>query len=240
MSSPVVGICAAIERVRWGPWEETVTMAPRSYAAGVQKAGGVAVLLPPDRAAETDADPLLDRVEALFLAGGSDIDPASYGAEAHRGTGDTWPERDAFEAALARGALDRDMPVLGACRGMELLNVALGGTLEQNLPDRIGSDRHRHTPGRYSDHEVRLEPGSLAARAAGADRIAVKSHHHQGVDRLGDGLVATGWSEPDDVVEAIELPGRRFALGVLWHPEEDLESRVIGSLVDAARTGVVA
>ncbi len=240
MSPPVVGICAAIERVRWGPWEQTVTMAPRSYAAAVQGAEGIALLLPADPAAKADPDPLLDRLDALFLIGGSDVDPASYGADAHAETGGTWPERDTFEAALARRALDRDMPVLGACRGMELLNVALGGTLEQNLPDRIASDRHRHTPGSFGDHEVRLEPGSLAARAAGAERVAVKSHHHQGVDRLGDGLVATGWSEPDDVVEAIELPGRRFALGVLWHPEEDLESRVIGSLVAAARTGVAA
>ena len=236
----VVGICAAVERVRWGPWEETVTMAPRSYAAAVHRAGAIALLLPPDEAAETDPDRLLDRIDALFVAGGSDLDPATYGAEAHPETGGTWPERDVFELALARRALERDMPVLGTCRGMEVLNVACGGTLEQNLPDRIGSDRHRHTPGAYRDHVVRLEPGSLAARSAGAERITVKSHHHQGVEEIGAGLVATGWSEPDEVIEAIELPGRRFALGVLWHPEEDSRSGVIGALVAAARHEVPA
>ncbi len=215
-------------------------MAPRSYATSVQGAGAVALLLPPDPAATNDPTAVLDRLDALFLAGGSDIDPATYGAERHPETYGTRPERDAFELALARAALDRDMPVLGACRGMEMLNVACGGTIEQNLPDRIGSDRHRHTPGAFGDHEVRLAPGSLAARAAGAERLAVKSHHHQGVERLGDGLLASGWSEPDEVVEAIELPGCRFALGVLWHPEEDQESRVIGALVDSARTRVAA
>ena len=240
MTAPVVGICAAVETVRWGPWEDTVTMAPRSYATAVQRGGAVALLLPPDPAATDDPTAFLDRLDALFLAGGSDIDPATYGAERHSETNGTRPERDAFELALGRAALDCDMPVLGACRGMEMLNVACGGTIEQNLPDRIGSDRHRHTPGAFGDHEVRLAPGSLAARAAGAERLAVKSHHHQGVDRLGDGLLASGWSEPDEVVEAIELPGRRFALGVLWHPEEDQESRVIGALVDSARTKVAA
>ena len=117
------------------------------------------------------------------------------------------------------------MPVLGVCRGMEILNVALGGTLVQHLPDTVGSNEHRHTPGAFGDHEVRLEPDSLAARAAGAERLAVRSHHHQGVDELGEGLVASGWSVSDDVVEAIELPGHRFALGVLWHPEEERRRR---------------
>ena len=240
MPRPAIGICAAIERVRWGPWDETVAMAPRSYATAVQRAGAITLVLPPDGRAKDEPDALLDRLDGLYLAGGSDVDPAAYGARPHPKTQDSWPERDAFEVSLTRRALERDMPVLGSCRGMELLNVACGGTLEQNLPDRIGSDRHRHTPGAYGDHEVRLEPGSLAARAAGAERLAVKSHHHQGIDRVGEGLIATGWSEPDDVIEAIEAPGRRFALGVLWHPEEDSDSTVIGSLADAAREGVHA
>jgi putative glutamine amidotransferase len=122
------------------------------------------------------------------------------------------------------------MPVLGICRGMQLLNVACGGTLDQHLDN---TDRHRHTPGAFGDHEVRLEPGTLAHRAAGAERVPVKSHHHQGIAELGEGLVATGWAD-DDTVEAIELPDRRFALGVLWHPEEDMKSRVIASLVQEA------
>jgi putative glutamine amidotransferase len=132
------------------------------------------------------------------------------------------------------------MPVLGICRGMQLLNVALGGTLIQHLPHVVGHSEHLHTPGAFGDHDVRLEPGSLAARAAGADRITVKSHHHQGADRLGEGLRATGWSAADDVVEAIELPESAdpFALGVLWHPEEEGESAVISSLVEATKQGV--
>jgi putative glutamine amidotransferase len=132
------------------------------------------------------------------------------------------------------------MPVLGICRGMQILNLARGGTLVQHLPDLLGHGNHRHTPGAFSDHEVRLEPGSLAEAAAGAERVTVKSHHHQGVDELGEGLTVTGWSVPDDLVEAIELRDHPFALGVLWHPEEDERSRVVEALVAAARAGVGA
>jgi putative glutamine amidotransferase len=238
VSGCAIGICAALERARWGPWEDTVTMLPRSYATAVQAAGGLALLLPPDEAVTEAPDPLLDRVEALILAGGSDLDPATYGAAPHPETSGVWPERDRFELALARRALEREMPLLGVCRGMQALNVARGGTLVQHLPDLLGSNEHRHTPGAFKDHEVRLEPGSLAATAAAAGQITVKSHHHQGIDELGEGFVASGWSVGDDLVEAIELPGHPFALGVLWHPEEDLRGRVVGALVGAARLGV--
>jgi putative glutamine amidotransferase len=229
-----VGICAAVERVRRDPWDEIVAMVQRTYPAAVQRAGAVALILPPDPAAESAPDRILDRVDALLLAGGADVDPASYGAAPHPETGVVWPERDRFEIALVRRAIERRMPVLGVCRGMEIMNVALGGTLIQHLPDVIGTDEHRHTPGAFGDHEVRLEPGSLAATAAGSERAMVKSHHHQGIEELGSGLIATGWSVKDDLIEAIELPGEGYALGVLWHPEEDGESRVIASLVDAA------
>jgi putative glutamine amidotransferase len=228
-----VGICAAVEQVRWGPWDAVVAMSPRAYAHAVQNAGGLALILPPDDGVLENPDPLLDRVDALLLAGGADIDPASYGAKPHPETGGTWPERDRFELALTHRALERDMPVLGICRGMEMLNVARGGTLEQHLPDVLGHSDHRHTPGAFGDHEVRLEPGTLAHRAAGGERVPVKSHHHQGIAELGEDLVATGWAD-DDTVEAIELPERRFALGVLWHPEEDMKSRVIAALVKEA------
>ncbi len=135
---------------------------------------------------------------------------------------------------MASAALERDLPLLGVCRGMQMLNVACGGTLIQDLGAAL-CERHRHTPGVFSDHEVELEPGSLAAMAVGADRTSVRSHHHQAIDELGEGLVASGRSPEDGLVEAIELPGRRFVLGVLWHPEEDTGSGVIGALVDAAR-----
>jgi putative glutamine amidotransferase len=235
MTTPAIGICAAIERVSWGVWSGyEVTLAPRNYVTAVQSAGGLGIVLPPDPAAVEDPDLLLDRVDALMLAGGADLDPASYGAEAHAETKGTWPERDRFELALTRRALEREMPVLGICRGMQLLNVALGGTLVQHLPEALGSEVHRTLTGTFGEHEVRLEPGSLARAAAGTEGLVVRSHHHQGVDRVGEGLRASGWSVPDDLIEAIELPGQRFALGLLWHPEEDLDSRPIAALVEAA------
>ena len=226
-----VGICAAVEQVRWGAWDTVVTMAPRAYTQAVQAAGGLALILPPDDGVLETPDEVLDQLDALLLAGGSDIDPASYGAKPHPETNRTRPERDRFELALTHRALERDMPVLGICRGMQLLNVACGGTLEQHLPDVVGHNDHRHTPGSFADHEVRLVPGSLAERAAGGERLTVKSHHHQGIAELGEGLEATGWAVEDETVEAVELADRRFALGVLWHPEEEMKSRVVAALV---------
>jgi putative glutamine amidotransferase len=235
VTRPIIGICAALERVKWGPWDETVAMMPASYIRAVQAAGGLPVLLPPDDAAAEDPDELLDRVDALLLAGGVDVDPASYGAPTHPEVTRTVPERDRFELALAHRALERELPLLGICRGLQTLNVARGGTLLQHVPDVVGHDEHRHTLGQFADHAVELEAGSLAARAAGAERLAVKSHHHQGIEELGEGLEVTGWSVPDQLAEAVEDPDRRFVLGVLWHPEEDESSRLIAALVDEAR-----
>lgn len=237
MSRPIIGICAALERVRWGAWDTLALLSPRNYSLAVQREGGLALTLSPDDAVAEDPGQLLDLLDGLILAGGSDVDPATYGAEAHPETNGTNAARDRFEEALARGALERDMPVLGICRGMQMLNVACGGTLEQHL-DEIQT--HRHTPGVFGDHEVELEPDSLAARAAGGERVAVKSHHHQGVGRVGDGIEVTGRNPGDGIVEAIELPDRQFALGVLWHPEEDDGSRVIGALVEQARARAAA
>jgi len=238
VSAPAIGICAAVERARWTVWDEEAALIPRSYARAVHRAGGLPLLLPPydaDALSDAPLDDLLDRLDAIVLAGGSDVDPASYGAQREGATGTTWPERDAFEIALTDAALDRGTPILGICRGMQLLNVALGGTLLQHLPEAVGHSDHLHTPGAFGDHHVRLEPGSLAARAAGATQVAVKSHHHQGIDRVGEGLRVTGWAVDDNTTEAIELPEARYALGVLWHPEEDGQSHVIASLVESAR-----
>ena len=232
---PVIGLCAAVQRGRFGAWEELAVTLPRAYAAATQRAGAMALMLPPDDEVAQRPDEVLDLLDALVLAGGGDLDPASYGARPHPETSGACPERDRFELALTTRALERDLPLLGICRGMELLNVAAGGTLVQHLPDGLGHDRHRHLPAGFADHEVRLEPGSLAARAAGEEIHAVKSHHHQAPDELGDGVVATGWAVEDGLVEAIELPERRFTLGVLWHPEEDERSRVVGALAAQAR-----
>ena len=222
-----------VERAAWTVWREIeVNVSQRTYSRGVSQAGGLPLVLPPDGASAEGPDQLLDLLDGIVLSGGADIDPSSYGAERDPATKGFNGERDRFEIALCRGALDRGMPVLGVCRGMELLNVARGGTLEQHLAD---ADLHLHTPGEFSDHEVRLEPGSLAARAVGADRVSVRSHHHQGVGELGDGLVASGWAEPGGVIEAIELPERRWALGILWHAEEERRSPVLGALSAAAR-----
>jgi len=237
VSRPVVGVCGAVETASWGSWTVDTTLLPRSYAHALQRAGTLALILPPDDLAAEHPDELLDKLDALILAGGSDVDPASYGEKPHPETDGAREERDRFELGLAHRALERDMPVLGICRGMEMLNVACGGTLEQHI-ERV--DLHRHTPGEYCDHAVRLEPGSLAVRVAGAERVEVRSHHHQAVAELGEGLVATGWSEPDGLIEAIELPARGFALGVLWHPEEDTESNVLAAFAEAARAGVPA
>jgi len=240
-SPPVIGICAAIERVSWGVWDRyEVTLAPRTYVTAVQRAGGLALVLPPGEAVAEDPDLLLDRVDGLMLAGGADIDPASYGAETHPATLGTWPERDRTEIALVQRALERDMPLLGICRGMQLLNVALGGTLDQHLPDSVGNEVHRAVGGTFGEHHVRLAPDSLACRAAGIEGFVVWSHHHQGVEQVGEGLRVSGWSVDDDLIEAIELPEKRFALGVVWHPEEDPDSQLIAALVEAARGAKVA
>lgn len=207
---------------------------PLSYARAIHGAGGMMAMLPPDRRATEDPDELLDRLDALVLAGGADLDPASHGAETHSETVGTNPDRDRFEIALARRALERRIPVLGVCRGMQILNVACGGTLDQHLPDRLGHERHRPVPGSWAEHEVRLEPGSLAATAAGSERLTVKSHHHQGVDQIPDSLSASAWATDDENVEAIESGDGNFMLGVLWHPEEDPVDAVIPSLVTRA------
>jgi putative glutamine amidotransferase len=235
MGRPLIGVCAAVEKATFGVWkDEPATLLPLSYARAIHGAGGMMALLPPDRRATEDPGELLDRIDALVLGGGADIDPEDQGVEAHPETIGTNPDRDRFEMALARGALERGIPLLGVCRGMQVLNVACGGTLEQHLPDRLGHDRHRPVPGSWAEHEVRIEPGSLAAKAAGTDHLTVKSHHHQGVDAVPATLTPSAWATDDENVEAIESGDGQFVLGVLWHPEEDAEDRLIPSLVERA------
>ena len=230
---PNIGVTAATERVSYGVWEEVpAIISPARYVQAVQRAGGRPILLPPDPEDAEDPSGVLDLLDALVVTGGAgDLDPALYGEEPHPETGPVQEERDAYELALVRAALARELSILGICRGMQVLNVAYGGTIEQHLPDALGHEEHRHTPGTFADHEVRLVPGSLAARAAGAERTPVKSHHHQGIKEVGNGLEVTGWAAEDEAVEALEDPSCPFVLGVLWHPEEDENSRLIKALV---------
>ena len=235
MARPLIGVCAAVEPASFGVWrDEPAVLLPLSYSRAIHGAGGMMAMLPPDRVAEDDPDELLDRIDALVLGGGADIDPETQGVEAHPETVGFNPDRDRFEVALARRALERGTPLLGVCRGMQIINIAFGGSLDQHIPDRLGHEIHRPTPGSWAEHDIRIEPGSLAASAAGTESLTVKSHHHQGVDRIADGFTASAWATDDESVEAIESADGHFALGVLWHPEEDTTDRLIPTLIERA------
>jgi putative glutamine amidotransferase len=232
----VIGICAALERARWSVWDTRAALMSFSYVQALQRAGALALLLAPDEQVSAEPQQMIELIDGLMLAGGADIDPATYEQPSHPLTVDTVPERDAFELALASAAIEADVPVLGICRGMQLINVVRGGTLVQHLPELVGHEEHRRVVGSFegSDHDVVLSEGSLAAGAAGELVHVTKSHHHQGVDRLGEDLVVSGISTLDELPEAIEMPGRSFVLGVQWHPEADEQSPVIASFVAAA------
>jgi putative glutamine amidotransferase len=248
MDRPVIGMCTALEQAQWSVWDQPAMLLARSYVDAVQRAGGLVLMLAPDPDQIEDPGQVLDLIDGLVLTGGADIDPAAYGQEAHPETVETVPERDAFEIALVRAAIERELPVLGICRGMQLINVALGGTLRQHLPEHFGHGEHRRVIGSFdgAEHDVLLSAGTLAARAAGEIEHETRSHHHQGIDRLGEGLVVSGRSMLDELPEAIELgrgtpptpptaPGG-FVLGVQWHPEADPASKVIDTFVaEAAR-----
>jgi putative glutamine amidotransferase len=233
----VIGICSVVDRARWSVWDLPAALVPMNYVEAVQRAGGLAVLVPPDPALLDDPGPLLDRLDGLMLIGGPDVGAGRYGAEPHRLAEPEAPVRDAVEIALARAALARGLPLLGICRGMQLMNVAAGGTLRQHLPEELGDERHRRVLGGFAgnEHRVELDEGSRARAAAGESPHAVISHHHQAVDRLGEGLRVTARAEDDGVPEAVEALGPPWALGVQWHPEADPDSRVIPALVGAAR-----
>jgi putative glutamine amidotransferase len=221
---PIIGITCYVERAAWTVWDAPAALLPLAYLRAVEAAGGRPLILPPsdDGGPET-----LDAVDALVLAGGADIDPSLYGAARGPETTDVRPDRDRFESALLEGALRRDMPVLGVCRGMQMMNVVAGGDLVQELRGR----GHREAPGVFARHEITIDPGSRLCSILG-DRSVVASHHHQAPGRLGRGLTRAAWAD-DGVVEAIEHPSRSFAIGILWHPEETEDRAIFEALVDA-------
>jgi putative glutamine amidotransferase len=227
---PIIGITSYAEQARWGVWDAPAALIPMAYVNAVERAGGRPLLVPPS---ENAIEETLDALDGLLLSGGADLDPEVYGAEAHPETDEVRPERDRAELALLEAALARDMPVLAVCRGSQVFNVARGGDLVQHLPDVIGDERHKHTPGVFADHDVDLLAGTRVQSVLG-DRAPVKSHHHQGYGRLGEGLVEAARSD-DGTVEAIEDPSNRFAVGVLWHPEEGEDFKLFEALVEEAR-----
>jgi len=228
VGKPVVGITTYLTRAAFGAWDVEAALLPAEYVRAVTRAGGVPLLVPPGASAEET----LDAVDGLIFSGGSDVDPALYGEAAHAETTGIVRERDDFELGLMRDALARDMPVLAICRGSQVLNVALGGGLEQHVPDRVGTDVHKETPGVFADHDVDVLPGTRLSAILG-DRHDVKSHHHQGYGELGAGLREAARA-PDGTVEALEDPARRFALGVLWHPEAGEDMALFAALVREA------
>jgi putative glutamine amidotransferase len=233
-SRPVVGLTTYLEQVRTGIWDIPAAYLPADYFEGVALAGGIPVLLPPLPAEADTVDRLLTGLDALVVTGGYDLDPASYGQQPHPTTDQPRTDRDAWEFALLRAALDRGLPILGICRGAQLLNVAFGGTLHQHLPEVLGHDGHRAGNGVFNRLPVRTVAGTRVAALMG-EVADVPCYHHQAIDKVGEGLVVGAW-DVDGVVEAVEMPGDTFVLAVQWHPEKSLDDlRLFAAIVQAAR-----
>lgn len=230
MSTPVIGITTYVTQARWSYWDAEAALVPSSYVSALERAGARALLIPPSDhgVAET-----LDALDGVVFSGGADLDPDLYDQQPHDETVGVQPERDSAELALLQGALERDMPVLAVCRGSQVLNVARGGDLVQHLPEVVGDEKHKHTPGTFADHDVTFEAGTRLAALLG-ERAPVKSHHHQGFGLIGDGLRVAAHAE-DGTIEAVEDPSHRFAFGVLWHPEAGEDLKLFEGLVNAAR-----
>ena len=230
MARPLVGVTTYVEEAEWGHWRLEAALIPYDYVRALERAGARVLLVPPD---EDGVEETLDALDGLLFSGGNDLDPASYGAEAHPQTAGTKPERDRGELALLEGALARDLPMLAVCRGVQVLNVARGGDLVQHLPETVGHELHREVKGTFSEHGVRIDESSRLGTALG-DRAPVKSHHHQGLGRVGAGLRESAWAD-DGTTEGLEDPEKRFTVGVLWHPEAGEDMKLFEALVDEAR-----
>jgi putative glutamine amidotransferase len=234
-SRPVIGITSFVEPASWRFWRDVpAALVPFAYVRHVNSAGGIAVTVPPlpADASVDDAVNVLERLDGLIISGGVDVDPSRYGQKRHAAVQRPSPDRDASELLLARVATDTDLPLLGVCRGMQVMAVAAGGTLEQHLPDRVGHHRHSPEEGRYGSHDISIKGGTRLHGILGTD-ITVATYHHQGVDDMGQ-YVPSAWAE-DGVVEALEEPGALFCIGVQWHPEAGDDPRLFEHLVYAGR-----
>ncbi|MDH2430048.1 gamma-glutamyl-gamma-aminobutyrate hydrolase family protein [Sphaerisporangium sp. TRM90804] len=231
-SRPVIGITCYVEPASYTVWRTPAALLPYAYVEHVARAGGQPVILPP---AGAPAE-LAGRLDGLIIAGGGDVDPARYGHAAHERTGFVRPFRDEAEFALAAAALEAGLPFLGICRGMQVLNVLLGGSLHQHVPDVVGHSGHAPAPGEFGHLPVRVAPGSRLAAVLGGHTAETAHYHHQAADRLGAGLAVCATAE-DGTVEAVELPGLPLTLGVQWHPETGRDGHLFEALVAAATSG---
>lgn len=236
---PVIALTTYLDRAQFGVWDVRAGLLPADYLDGITAAGGIAVLLPPQPVTAEIAGRVLDGVSGLVIAGGRDLDPAGYGQAAHAETDRPDTTRDDWEFALLAEAMRRGLPVLGICRGAQVLNVALGGTLHQHLPDVLGNAGHRAGDGVFTPMPVRTVAGTRLARLVG-ETCEVQCYHHQAIAELGDELVVSACDD-DGVIEAIELPGEDFVVAVQWHPEASLgDLRLFTAIVDAARSYAAA
>ena len=238
--TPVIGLTTYLEQAQQGVWDVQAAFLPHVYFDAVSSSGGVAVLLPPQPNPEAAASVVLDGIDGLILTGGKDVQPELYGAERHPRTDPPRPDRDAWELALFRGADERRIPVLAICRGFQLVNVARGGTLHQHLPEALGTERFRVGGGFFASNTVVVDADTALADLVGEGDLDVHSYHHQGLDRLGDGLVVTARTD-DGLAQAFESTGDGYVMGVQWHPEQDLEDRrLFAGLVHAASERAVS
>ncbi|MGH9029905.1 MAG: gamma-glutamyl-gamma-aminobutyrate hydrolase family protein [Acidimicrobiales bacterium] len=228
---PLIAVTGCDQQARWGAWDDRATLVPSAYLLGVHAAGGVPVVVAPS----ADAKVIAERVDGLLLTGGVDLAPALYGQDPHAQTQEPDEERDAFETTLLETCIQRGIAVLAVCRGLQVLNVARGGSLDQHLPDTVGNSVHLPTPGAFAGHWVRIGAGTRLARIIGQERVEVPTHHHQAVGRLGSGLVPTAWAD-DGVVEAAEDPSAAFLVAVQWHPEAGEDPSLFEALVAASST----
>jgi putative glutamine amidotransferase len=227
---PLIGITTYAQDASWGVWRLPAALIPLDYVEAVERAGGRPVLIPPSA---EGVDETIQALDGIVFSGGADLAPSLYGADAHPETDEPQAGRDAGEMALLHAALERDLPTLAVCRGVQLLNVVRGGDLVQHLPERVGHDVHKEVAGTFSEHPVEVQPDSRLGSVVGTHPV-VTSHHHQSLGRLGDGLVETAWAE-DGTLEGVEDPSRRFAVGVQWHPEVGQDGALFDALVEEAR-----